>query len=183
MMTFLNAFRQIGCEYYVRDDGIEFWRGKNTQPISLETDVHPGFMTDWQASWAVLMTQAQGESIIHETVFSNRFGYVKELKKMGAHIVSYDPDVADPESAYNFDIDEKSGKHAIKITGPSNMHNAILSISDLRAGASLVIAALAATGETTIHGVHLIDRGYEKFVDKLVLLGANVVRTKDTYTE
>jgi len=180
---FLEKLDEAGASYEVSEDGIRFFYERPLKATHIETRYYPGFMTDWQASWAVLMTQAQGESIIHETVFSNRFGYVKELKKMGAHIVSYDPDVADPESTYNFDIDEKSGKHAIKITGPSQMHNAILSISDLRAGASLVIAALAATGETTIHGVHLIDRGYEKFVDKLVLLGANVIRTKDTYTE
>ncbi len=179
---FLERLDEAGASYEVLEDGIRFFYDKPLKATDIETRYYPGFMTDWQASWAVLMTQAQGESTIHETVFSNRFGYANELKKMGVQISSFDPEVADPESTYNFDIDEKSGKHAIKITGPSKMHNAILSISDLRAGASLVIAALAATGETTIHGVHLIDRGYEKFVDKLVSLGANVVRVKDPYT-
>lgn len=178
---FLEKLDEVGGLYEVKGDGIRFYYDKPLQSSNVVTRFYPGFMTDWQSSWAVLMTQAQGGSTIHETVFSNRFGYVKELKKMGAKISYFDPEVKNPEQLYNFDNHEKSGKRAIKIVGPAKMHNAILSISDLRAGASLVIAALSASGETTIHGVNLIDRGYEKFVDKLIALGANVVREKDSY--
>lgn len=178
---FLEKLNEAGALYEISKEGIRFFYNQPLQATFVETRHYPGFMTDWQASWAVLMTQAQGGSVIHETVFSNRFGYVKELKKMGAKISYFDPEVKDPESTYNFDATEKNSKHAIKIVGPTLMHNAILSISDLRAGASLVVAALAASGETTIHGVNLIDRGYEKFVEKLVSLGADVVREKDAY--
>jgi UDP-N-acetylglucosamine 1-carboxyvinyltransferase len=133
-------------------------------------------MTDWQAPWAVLMTQAQGQSIIHEAVFENRFGYVKELKKMGAQIKPEYMKVENPDDFYNFNLEDDAPDsfHAIQISGPSTLHNAIVSISDLRAGASLVIAALAASGETTIHGVHLINRGYENFSERLTNLGAEV---------
>ncbi len=135
-------------------------------------------MTDWQAPWAVLMTQAKGDSVIHETIFSNRFGYVSELRKMGAKIDFFNPQVDNPESFYNFNpSDDQPGFfHAIKIHGPTALHDAVVSISDLRAGASLVIAALAAKGETVIHGVHHIDRGYEQFEERLQLLGADIKR-------
>lgn len=142
---------------------------------------HPGFMTDWQAPWAVLMTQAQGVSTIHETVFENRFSYVAELKKMGAKIEYFDPVVDHPNRYYNFNwSDRVIGNHqGIWITGPTKLHNAVMEVSDLRAGATLVLAALTADGESTIHGVEQIDRGYENIVGRLRMLGANVRRESE----
>jgi UDP-N-acetylglucosamine 1-carboxyvinyltransferase len=135
-------------------------------------------MTDWQGPWAVLMTKANGVSTIHETVYENRFTYVEELKKMGADIVLYNPQLLNPEETYNFNIkdDEGSFLHAAKITGPAELHNAILNVSDLRAGATLVLAALAASGESTIFGIEHLDRGYEQFDKRLKDLGAKIKR-------
>jgi UDP-N-acetylglucosamine 1-carboxyvinyltransferase len=150
-------------------------------PTDVVTVPHPGFMTDWQAPWAVFMTQAKGVSTVHETVFENRFTYVSELQKMGGRIEYYQPEVPDPASYYNFnweDRQEDSGQ-AIRITGPTKLHNAVLSMNDLRAGASLLIAALTAEGESTIYGVEQIDRGYERIDERLAPLGAHIQRIEE----
>ena len=160
LSAFLSQLDQVGAKYELLEDAIRFYADGGLKATSVTTEPHPGFMTDWQAPWAVLMTQALGESMIHETVFSNRFGYVSELRKMGAKIKFFSPEVKDLKDTYNFDPDENENMpHAIVITGPTGLHDAVVTISDLRAGASLVLAALAGNGETVIHGVNLIDRG------------------------
>lgn len=176
LVEFLEKLDEAGGGYEAKQDGIRFYYKGEIQSTEVTTRPYPGFMTDWQAPWAVLMTQAEGESLIHEAVFENRFGYVKELKKMGAQINPAFPDVTNPEEFYNFNLedDAPNSYHAITITGPSKLHNAIVTMTDLRAGASLVIAALAATGDTTIHGIHLVKRGYEEFDKRLALLGADI---------
>ena len=123
----------------------------------------------------------QGVSTIHETVFESRFSYVSELQKMGAAIEFYDPQVKHPESFYNFNWeDRRNGYHqGIRISGPAALHNAVLSVDDIRAGASLVLAALVATGESYLHGVELIDRGYEDLEGRLSAVGAIIRRKKD----
>ena len=146
--------------------------------MDVTTTPYPGFMTDWQGPWATLMTQAKGESIIHETVFEFRFGYCSELRKMGAKIELFNPEVLNPKSFYNFnpDDDKSEYKHAAKIFGETPLHNAVVIIADLRAGATLVLAALAAKGESVILEVEHLDRGYEKFDERLRALGADIVR-------
>ena len=87
MITFLNKIRELGGGFAVKNDGIDFfYEGSLKGGSHIETDVHPGFMTDWQQPYAVLLTQAHGTSVIHETVYENRFGYTKTLKEMGADI-------------------------------------------------------------------------------------------------
>ena len=87
LSAFLTAFTAAGGTYEaISQTSTRYSRGKNLLAVDIETKPHPGFMTDWQAPWAVLMTQAEGAAIIHETVFENRFGYAEELKKMGANI-------------------------------------------------------------------------------------------------
>ncbi len=171
MMTFLNAFRQIGCEYNVRDDGIEFWRGKNTQPISLETDVHPGFMTDWQQPFTVLLTQIDGLSTVHETVYEDRFGFTKILNDMGAKIQLYQNCLGKLPCRFA----QRNYQHSAVISGPTKLKGQKIVVPDLRAGFSYVIAALVAEGQTTITNINLIKRGYENFEDKLKAIGANLL--------
>jgi UDP-N-acetylglucosamine 1-carboxyvinyltransferase len=121
------------------------------------------------------MTQADGETRIHETVYENRFGFVSELKKMGAKIEIYKPDVENPEELYNFNFNPKQEyRQGVKIIGKTPLHNGVLYISDLRAGATLVIAALIAKGESVIYGVEQIERGYEDFDTRLRQLGADI---------
>lgn len=182
LSAFLSAFTAAGGTYEVIDETrTRYGRYPALRSVDIETKPHPGFMTDWQAPWAVLMTQATGVATIHETVFENRFGYSEELKKMGAQIEEYNPEVANPAGFYNFNWeDHKEGDyHAIRIHGPTKLHNAILTMHDLRAGATLVLAALAADGQSVLHGVEHIDRGYEKIEERLALLGAKIERVKE----
>lgn len=180
LVEFLEKLDEAGGGYELQDNGVRFFAKGQLKATDVTTMPYPGFMTDWQAPWAVLMTQAEGVSILHETVFSNRFGYVNQLKKMGAKISFFNPSVENPAELYNFNLEDDEGSsHAIKITGPSNLHNAVVQITDLRAGASLVLAALAAKGETVIHGVNLVDRGYEHFDERLAALGAHIQRVNE----
>lgn len=180
VQIFLDQVKKIGASFEEKDGLVRFYSEVALGASSITTDVEPGFKTDWQGVWAILMTQATGESIIHEKIYENRFGYVSELKKMGAKIEFFNPEVANPESVYNFNYDWQTPyKQAIKIVGPTHLHNAILNISDLRAGATLVIAALIASGETVIFGIEHLDRGYEDFANRLQALGAQVIEGEE----
>lgn len=178
LSEFLKLFHACGGGFREEKNGIRFYYKGQISAADIETTFYPGFMTDWQGPWAVLMTQAKGISIIHETVYESRFGYVDELEKMGAKIKFFNPKVKDPEKVYNFNYEDNRPecKHAIKIYGGIRFHNAVANISDLRAGATLVLAALAANGKTVIFGVEHLDRGYEQFEKRLKFLGANIER-------
>ena len=180
--AFLDAYGQAGGGFEAIDaTTTRYFANGQLHATDIVTQAHPGFMTDWQAPWAILMTQACGVSTIHETVFESRFSYVSELKKMGAAVEFFDPLVENPEAFYNFNwADHVSGYHqGIKITGPTALHNAVLGIDDLRAGATLVLAALSAPGESVVHGVEQVDRGYEKIEERLRALGAHVKRVTE----
>ncbi len=172
MMTFLNKFRQVGGGFDITDEGITFYRATpELKSISLETDVHPGFMTDWQQPFVVLLTQAQGTSVVHETVYDGRFGYVEALNKMGAQIQLYNQCLGGRECRFA----GTSYLHSASITGPTKLHGAEIDVPDLRAGFSYIVAALAAEGESTINNFGLLSRGYEDLADKLKRLGAEIV--------
>jgi len=131
------------------------------------------------------MTQALGESTIHETVFENKLGYSKDLRKMGANVTLFNPKVEDPETVYNFNLEDNDPSffHAIKIVGPKQLHNAIVTMADIRAGAAIVLAALCANGESSIFGVEKLDRGYEHFEDRMKVLGADIKRVSEEDTK
>jgi UDP-N-acetylglucosamine 1-carboxyvinyltransferase len=125
--------------------------------VDVRTDPYPGFATDFQAPLSVLLTQAEGESLIHETIFEDRLEYTRELVKMGAAIEL---------------LDERRAR----VSGPTPLRGAEVGIADLRAGATLVLAALIANGTSVISGIEHIDRGYEQIEAKLVALGARINR-------
>ena len=130
------------------------------RPVDIETAPYPGLATDLQPPTSVLLTQANGRSIVHETIFEDRLEWTAELRKMGAA------------------IDLPDGHHAI-IDGPAHLVGAEVEISDLRAGASLILGALAADGMSTIHGGHHVRRGYENIDRKFLDLGARIERVQD----
>ncbi len=172
MMTFLNRYRQIGGEFRVLNEGIEFWRaGERLRSVALETDVYPGFTTDYQQPFVIALTQAEGISIVHETVYEQRFGYVDALNRMGAKIQLYRECLGGLRCRFG----QRNYKHSAVIVGPTPLHGAEIEIPDLRAGFSYVIAALAAEGESKLTNTALIERGYENLVPKLVALGAGIV--------
>jgi UDP-N-acetylglucosamine 1-carboxyvinyltransferase len=130
--------------------------GHKLVAADVTTEEYPGFATDMQAQYMALATQARGNSVITETIFENRFLHASEMMRMGAHIT----------------ID---GRRAV-VRGPSPLSGSVVQASDLRASAGLVLAALIASGETLIERVYHIDRGYERIVEKLSALGANIER-------
>lgn len=130
--------------------------GHRLVAADVTTEEYPGFATDMQAQYMALATQAEGTSVITETIFENRFLHASEMMRMGAHI----------------SID---GRRAV-VRGPSKLSGTMVQASDLRASAGLVLAALIASGETIIDRVYHIDRGYERIVEKLQALGADIER-------
>ena len=147
----------------------------------MTTASHPGFMTDWQALWVTLMTQANGESEIIETIYEYRFGYVKDLVKMGAKIEFFNPNIKDPASFYNFNLDDDNPKnsHGVRVFGQTLLKGFDLKVSDLRAGATLVLAALIAKGQSTLSDPGHIQRGYEDLDIRLRKLGADIKKIDD----
>ncbi len=176
MMTYLNTFRSIGGEFEVDDSptgGIRFWHpGGDLKAVALETDVHPGFMTDWQQPLVVALSQANGLSVVHETVYEKRFGYTAALNQMGANIQVFQECLGGTPCRFG----RMGFRHSAVIAGPAKLHATDLMIPDLRAGFSHLIAALAAEGKSNVHGVDLINRGYEDFEAKLTGLGADIAR-------
>ena len=170
MMTFLNTYRKVGGEFEIEPTGIRFYHpGSELQPVVIETDVHPGFMTDWQQPLVVALTQAQGLSIVHETVYENRFGFTEALVKMGAQIQIYRECLGGNPCRFG----QRNFNHSAVISGPTPLRGADIRVPDLRGGFSHVVAALAAEGTSNVSNVQLISRGYERFIDKLQDLGAD----------
>lgn len=178
---FLDILKKAGGGFEKKNNGIRFYYINGVSPTNITTSFYPGFMTDWQGPWLILMTQGEGISTIHETVYENRFGYVGELRKMGAKIELFSPVVRNPKEFYNFNFEDNKPeyKHAARIYGPVDFHNAAINISDLRAGATLVLAALAANGESVVFGVEHLDRGYEDFDRRIKKLGGNIKRVNE----
>ncbi len=173
MIAFLNKLREIGAGFNVRNNGIEFfYRGPLKGGILLETDVHPGFLTDWQQPFVALLTQAEGHSIVHETVYENRFGYTETLREMGADIQLFSRCLGSVPCRFK----SHNHNHSIVIKGPTPLTSKDIVIPDLRAGFAYVLAALMAPDTSNISGAHFLDRGYENLVEKLVSLGADVTR-------
>ncbi|MCK6507380.1 UDP-N-acetylglucosamine 1-carboxyvinyltransferase [Myxococcota bacterium] len=161
----LDALRAAGCEVSadgVGPDGagrIHLRREGPLAPVSIETQPHPGFPTDMQAQWMALMSLAEGDSVIRETIFENRFMHAAELMRMGARI---EPD-----------------RDRAVVRGVRRLEGATVMATDLRASASLVLAGLAAHGSTEMLRLYHLDRGYERLEAKLAALGARVRRVPD----
>ena len=175
LTAFLNTYRKIGGEFQVDDDGIRFWHaGGSLKPLVLETDVHPGFMTDWQQPMVVALTQAHGVSIVHETVYENRFGFTEALRRMGASIQLHRECLGSNPCRFG----QRNFLHSAVISGPSELKGTDIDVPDLRGGFSHLIAALTAQGTSRVTGIEIINRGYERFIDKISGLGADVELTE-----
>lgn len=165
---------EIGCY------GIRFWYQKPLKATDITTAPHPGFMTDWQPLWTTLMTQAKGASKVIETIHTNRLGFTRDLVKMGGKIELFNPKVRNPKKFYNFNLEDDRPEyfHAAKVTGPTPLKGMDLVIPDIRAGATLTLAALIAQGKSTLSGIEHIGRGYEDLDLRLKELGADIRRVK-----
>lgn len=177
MVTFLNKIREVGGGFDVRSNGIEFYYdGPMQGGLHLETDVHPGFMTDWQQPFVVLLTQASGSSVVHETVYENRFGYTETLSEMGAEITLFRQCLGGKQCRFA----SQSFCHSLIVKGPSPLVAKDITVPDLRAGFAYVMAAVLASGTSKISGLQFLDRGYEGLVNKLGSLGVDVTRDKES---
>ena len=175
MITFLNTLRKIGGGFEIKQNGIEFfYHSPCYGGIHLETGVHPGFVTDWQQPFVVMLTQSIGTSVIHETVYENRFGYTQSLKQMGADIELFKQCLGNTNCRFA----QQDFDHSLIVKGPSNLHGEEISIPDLRAGFAYIMAALLASDTSIISGLSFLDRGYENLDEKLIELGADIQRIK-----
>ncbi len=156
----LDKLREAGCQLELGTDRVRLIAPDKLQPVDITTLPHPGFPTDMQAQLMALLSLAGGRSVITETIFENRFMHVPELMRLGADV-------------------QVDGNRAV-VTGVESLKGATVMATDLRASASLVLAGLAATeGQTEVLRLYHLDRGYERLVEKLTALGANVQRLPD----
>lgn len=172
LIPFLNTVRRIGGTYEVEDDGIRFHMKNAYKGIELETDTYPGFRTDWQQPLVVVLTQAAGTSVLHETVYESRFGYTEALNKMGANITISTSCLGEIPCRFK----GHNHRHSAIISGPTKLHASTIAVPDIRAGLAFVIAALVAEGTSTLTGIEHLDRGYERLEEKLRGLGADIRR-------
>lgn len=173
MVVFLNHLRKAGAGFEVKGEGIEFFAERPlVGGLHIETDVYPGFMTDWQQPFAVMLTQAEGTSVIHDTVYEERFGYMETLKEMGADVELFAECLGSKPCRFA----SQGYLHSAIIKGKSVLSPKDITVPDLRAGFAYVMAALIADGTSKISGIHFLDRGYERLEHKLQHLGADVER-------
>lgn len=158
--SLLEHLKTAGVSVKTGPDWIRVKRAKKINALDVKTREYPGFPTDLQAPFCILLTQAEGRSEIFETIFDNRLEYLKDIARMGADVTFCDP-------------------HRAIIAGPTLLRGRVMESPDLRAGLAFVIAALVADGESEIHTIYQIDRGYENVEDKLARLGASIKRVRD----
>ncbi|WP_297165123.1 UDP-N-acetylglucosamine 1-carboxyvinyltransferase [Thermogemmatispora sp.] len=173
--NFLSYYQQVGGGFeFVDANSIRFFRRRKLSPAIIETDVYPGFSTDWQQPFAVLLTQADGISIIHETVYEKRFGYLKALNRLGARTQLTTHCLGSVPCRYR----DMNYEHSAIIIGPTPFTavDEEIVIPDLRAGLAYVIAAAIARGTSVITGIHFLERGYGNIVPRLAAMNLKIER-------
>ena len=156
----LEKLREFGADFKIEKDVIEVLPAEKLTAVSkVDTQTYPGVPSDVQAPFGVLATQAEGKTLIHDSLYESRFNYISELVKMGASAEILDP-------------------HRVMITGPAKLTGTEITSFDLRAGVAVIIAALLAEGKTTISEIYQVDRGYEQIEKRLKKLGVDIKRIK-----
>ncbi len=156
LTALIAKLKEAGVKVQIKEESITTASEARSQAVNIETMPYPGFPTDLQAPMAAFLSLAQGSSLINETVFESRFAYIPELVRLGANIQVID--------------------HAVNITGVTSLNGTDVKATDIRAGAALILAGLAANGETQIEDEGHIVRGYTDIVKKLTSLGAQIER-------
>ncbi len=169
IQTFLKTIEDMGAQVQTGKDEVDISWVKPLMAIDIETEPEPGFMTDWQPLFTVVLTQAVGCSSIIEKIFPYRFQHIDILQRMSGKFKFFNPKVNHPENYYHFnpESDRPDFFHGVKIYGPAKLQPTNIKISDLR-------AALTAQGQSIIDGVEYIERGYERLADRLKALGAAI---------
>jgi UDP-N-acetylglucosamine 1-carboxyvinyltransferase len=173
LVTAISTLQRMGAEIQITDEWISAHATEGLRPVALHTDTHPGFMTDWQSPLLVLMTQAQGMSVLHETVFEDRVRYpATVVSAMGGEIELFDTCLGGPACRFH----DGNAVHSAVVRGVSKLRGAVVDIPDVRAGFSGVIAAAIADGPSRIGGVHHLERGYNRPLETLQSLGLQLER-------
>ncbi len=157
--TFPKHFKKLGVDLTIDGSTIRIKSNENIKPVSVKTEVYPGFPTDLQAQWATLMTQVNGKSKVTDSIYFDRFSYVPELNRLGA----------------NLDVE----KNSVFIEGKTELSGASVMSTDLRASVSLVMAGMVAEGTTEVLRIYHLDRGYENLEKKLNAAGASIKRMSE----
>ena len=155
----LSLLKKAGADLEIGADYVIVKPVRNLRAIDVKTREYPGLATDLQAPLTVLLTQANGISLVHETIYEGRLFYTDILNQMGANIIMADP-------------------HRVIVQGPSKLRGKKINSPDIRAGMALIIAALLAEGQSIVDNIYQIDRGYEKIDERLQALGADIKRIK-----
>ena len=173
LVTAISTLSRMGAKFEITDSSVSCW-ADNLTPTSVETDTHPGFMTDWQSPMVALFTQCDGLSVMYETVYENRFTYVPALNKMGAQIESYNTPLGSIDSRFV----GSSTPCSVIVRGGAPLTGTDVVVPDIRGGFAYVLAAAAATGETTLTGTHHLDRGYNHPIENFAELGLEINRVE-----
>jgi len=152
-----SMLRDMGVGVKTFKNTVEITPARKLKPLDVKTHEYPGFPTDLQAPMSILLTQAEGQSIVHETIYEGRLFWTEDLNRMGAHIAMCDP-------------------HRVVISGPSKLRGREIESPDIRAGMGLLTAALIAKGKTILRNIYQVDRGYEKIEERLKAIGADIKR-------
>jgi UDP-N-acetylglucosamine 1-carboxyvinyltransferase len=172
LVTAISTLQRMGAQFEINDQWLSA-SSDGLRPIAIHTDTHPGFMTDWQSPLLVLMTQAEGMSVLHETVFEDRVRYpASVVAAMGGEIELFDTCLGGPSCRFQ----DTNAVHSAVVRGVSKLRGADVEIPDVRAGFSGVIAAAAADGPSVIGGVHHLERGYDRPFETFRSLGLQLRR-------
>jgi UDP-N-acetylglucosamine 1-carboxyvinyltransferase len=172
LVTAITTLAKMGAQFEITDDWITATAPAALRPAAVHTDTHPGFMTDWQQPLLVLFTQADGMSVLHETVFENRLVYVPALQEMGCEIEVFAACLGGPACRFH----DTNAVHSAVVRGGSKLRGAEVTLPDVRAGFSGVLAAAVADRPSLLHGIHHIERGYHRPYEQFTSLGLTLRR-------
>jgi UDP-N-acetylglucosamine 1-carboxyvinyltransferase len=169
LVTAISTLQRMGASFRITDDTITAWADR-LKPCAVRISTHPGFMTDWQPPLVVLCTRAHGMSVVHETIFEDRLGYIDALQRMQAEVELFEQCLVGNACRFA----ETGALHSALVRGVSPLQGAEVEMPDIRAAFAYVIAAAAAGSPSVLHGVHHLERGYDHVFDKFSELGLGI---------
>ncbi|HSX39612.1 MAG TPA: UDP-N-acetylglucosamine 1-carboxyvinyltransferase [Candidatus Saccharimonadales bacterium] len=177
LTSFTNVLTKIGARFDFVGNELRVWRaGEQLLATNITTSPAPGFNSDWESFITLLMTKAEGISLIHDTIYTNRFGFIQELNRMGAKIDLLHPSDVNLKAVVSDDAYDETTQGepytVARVTGPTRLRGTKLSINENYYGATLILAAICAEGKTEISGYEYITDGYNQLLEKLTKLGA-----------
>jgi UDP-N-acetylglucosamine 1-carboxyvinyltransferase len=172
LVTAITTLAKMGARFDITDDWVMGSARNGLSPAAVQTDTHPGFATDWQTPLMVLFTQADGMSVLHETVYENRLVYVPALQGMGCEIEVFDACLGGPACRYH----DTNAVHSAVVRGVSKLRGGDVTMPDIRAGFSAILAAAVSEGPSTLRGVHHIERGYHRPFEQFAAIGLHLRR-------